>query len=98
MDDTTVGRRALIQGALSAPLATALQVQRRDKGLIKRENDRPGALDWQLSKVRLDRRNGFRSPEIEGYCSHQSIEAGDKLRIMVSMRQPGRFTIDIFRM
>ena len=83
MDDSGIGRRAVIQGALTAPLA-GMQLQRRDATLIQRENRLAGAQDWQLSKVRLDKRNGFRAPDIEGYCSHQSIEAGETLRIMVS--------------
>ena len=97
MDDNTVGRRAIIQAALSSPLA-ALQLQKADSTLIERENKKTGALDWQLTKVRLDKRNGFRAPDIEGYCSHQSIEAGGKLRVMVSMQPAGQFTLEVFRM
>ena len=97
MDDSGIQRRAVIQGALSAPLA-GMQMQRRDAALVQRENRNAGALDWQLSKVRLDKRNGFRAPDIEGYCSHQSIEAGDTLRVMVSAPAPCRFSLDIFRM
>lgn len=61
------------------------------------ENRRPGAADWQLTRVRVDR-EGFRSPWIEGYCSRQSVAAGDTLQIMVSTRPPQRFEIEIFRM
>ena len=76
----------------------AFQGQKADSGLIPRENKKPGALDWQLTKVRLDKRDGFRAPDIEGYCSHQSIEAGETLRVMVSLREAGRFSLEIFRM
>ncbi|MEK7407009.1 MAG: N,N-dimethylformamidase beta subunit family domain-containing protein [Acidobacteriota bacterium] len=86
-------RRQFLAAAAAAPLAG-----RRDPGLIRRENRKPGAPDWQLTKVRLDKRGGARSPWIEGYCSHQSIEAGEKLRIMASANPPGRFRIEIFRM
>ena len=69
----------------------------RDSDLIRRENSRLGARDWQLTRVRLDRRGGFRSPWIEGYCSRQSVKAGDRLDIMVSTDPAERFTIEIFR-
>jgi hypothetical protein len=97
MDEPTVGRRTVIQAALSTPLL-ALQPPKPDAELIRRENGKSGAQDWQLTKVRLDKRNGFRAPDIEGYCSHQSVEAGETLRIMVSAPVACRFTLDIFRM
>ncbi len=68
-----------------------------DPLLIQRENAQPGALDWQLTRVRLDKVGGFRSPWIEGYCSKQSVQAGEALDIMVSTDPPARFTIEIFR-
>ena len=68
-----------------------------DPLLIQRENAQEGALDWQLTRVRLDKVGGFRSPWIEGYCSRQSVQAGEALDIMVSTDPPGRFTIEIFR-
>ena len=66
-----------------------------DPQLVARENARPGALDWQLTRVRHTR---LRSPWIEGYCSHQSVRAGDTLRIMVSVNPPAPFKLEIFRM
>jgi hypothetical protein len=47
--------------------------------------------------VRLDKVGGFRSPWIEGYCSHQSVQAGDTLEIMVSTSPAARFHIELFR-
>ena len=64
--------------------------------LIRDENAKPGALDWQLTRVRLDG-NNFRSPWIEGYCSKQSVLAGETLDIMVSTDPPVPFRIEIFR-
>jgi hypothetical protein len=69
----------------------------RQPSLISDENMKPGALDWQLTRVRLDKANGFRSSDIEGYCSHQSIKAGETLNIMVSTSEPVPFRIEIFR-
>jgi hypothetical protein len=63
---------------------------------IQLENRKPGALDWQLTRVRVDK-SGFRSPWIEGYCSHQSVQAGDVLQIMVSTAPAARFKIEVFR-
>lgn len=83
-----------MQAALAAPLAGAATA---DPGLIARENRRPGALDWQLTKVRVDA-SKFRAPDIEGYCSHQSILAGETLRVMVSLQPAGRFHVEIFRL
>jgi hypothetical protein len=64
--------------------------------LIREENARLGALDWQLTRVRLDNKN-FRSPWIEGYCAKQSVLAGEALQIMVSTDPPAPFRIEIFR-
>jgi hypothetical protein len=61
------------------------------------ENQRAGALDWQLTRVRVDDK-GFRSPWIEGYCSKQSVKAGESIEIMVSTNPPQKFEIEIFRM
>jgi hypothetical protein len=66
------------------------------RGPIAEENARPGAADWQLTRVRPDR-DGFRSPWIEGYCSKQSVKAGETIEIMVSTRPRRSFRIEIFR-
>src|SRR5215470_9696877 len=84
-------RRTVLQGALAAAPAAVL----RDN-VIQVENRKRGA-DWQLTNVRLIK-SGYRSSVMEGYCSHQSIEAGQKLQIMASCDPPGRFQIEIFRM
>jgi hypothetical protein len=69
----------------------------RQSDLIRDENAKPGSSDWQLTRVRLDQAGGFRAPDIEGYCSHQSVAAGETIDIMVSTRQNVDFTIEIFR-
>ena len=65
--------------------------------LIAQENARPGSTDWQLTRVRLDSSTGFRSPSIEGWCSHQSVLAGETLDFFVSTRPTARFKLEIFR-
>lgn len=64
---------------------------------IVAENQLPGSLDWQLTRVRVDK-DGFRSPWIEGYCSKQSVAAGETVDICVSTNPPLPFQIEIFRM
>ena len=65
--------------------------------LIRKENERAGAADWQLTRVRVDK-DGFRSPWIEGYCSKQSVRAGESIDILVSTNPPAKFELEIFRM
>lgn len=64
--------------------------------IIRKENSKPGVVDWQLTRVRVDKDN-FRSPWIEGFCSRQSVLAGETIDIMVSTDPVRRFEIEIFR-
>ena len=109
-DPQELGRRNFLKGSMAASLSATvgslasgpLQAQeaehaKRDPQLIRRENEKPGARDWQLTRVRLDRPGGFRSPWIEGYCSQRSVLAGQPIDILVSTNPPQRFQIEIFR-
>ncbi|GIX03466.1 MAG: hypothetical protein KatS3mg113_0472 [Planctomycetaceae bacterium] len=69
----------------------------RDPDLIRRENRHEGATDWQLTRVALVNESSGRARYIEGYCSRQSVAAGESLDIMVSTNPPARFKIEIFR-
>lgn len=69
----------------------------RDPERIRRENALPGSRDWQLTRVALQSVNGVRGKYIEGYCSKQSVAAGDALDIFVSTDPPARYLIEIFR-
>jgi hypothetical protein len=84
------GSAALVSGPLAAATPAA-------PGLIRAENERPGTRDWMLTKVEVDPATKYRSPAIEGFCSHASIRAGETLSIFVSTRPASRFTIDIYR-
>ncbi|HWQ55416.1 MAG TPA: N,N-dimethylformamidase beta subunit family domain-containing protein [Bryobacteraceae bacterium] len=88
-------RRDLLKAALAAPAAALGRPSKRK--LIESENRKPGTRDWQLTRVRLDKDGGFRSPWIEGYCSRQSVKAGESIDIMVSTDPPCRYQIEIFR-
>ncbi|MEZ6104849.1 MAG: DUF6605 domain-containing protein [Pirellulaceae bacterium] len=70
---------------------------RGDDNPIVVENRNEGSLDWQLTRVRVDN-SQFRSPWIEGYCSRQSVAAGETLDIMVSTNPPMPYRLEIFRM
>ncbi|MGL5097433.1 MAG: N,N-dimethylformamidase beta subunit family domain-containing protein, partial [Planctomycetia bacterium] len=59
---------------------------------------KPGDRDWQTTRVKLDAPLGYRTSKIEGYCSAQSVRAGDELSIMVSTNPAAPFTVEIFRM
>ncbi|MEX1042655.1 MAG: N,N-dimethylformamidase beta subunit family domain-containing protein [Pirellulaceae bacterium] len=101
-----VPRRAFLKGAiastaLSGALAkqqtTVAAPQTTQANLIAQENQRPGADDWQLTRVRVDGA-GFRSPWIEGYCSRQSVAAGESIEVMVSTDPARSFRLELFRM
>lgn len=91
------GRREFIAGiaALSMAGRTASAAEPAPN-LIRDENKKPGSSDWQLTRVRPDK-GGFRSPWIEGYCSKQSVRAGESIDIMVSTAPEREFTIEVFR-
>ena len=69
----------------------------RDSDLIRRENAREGSRDWQLTRVALVNNTSVRAAYIEGYCSKQSIAAGESLDICVSTNPASKFQIEIFR-
>ncbi len=82
--------------AARAFAATATKVT-NESNPIQLENQYPGARDWQLTRVRLDS-GGFRSPWIEGYCSRQSVKAGETIDIYVSTNPARQFQVEFFRM
>lgn len=87
-------------GAAAAlgPAALAGAATRANENLIERENARPGTRDWMLTKTQVDPEAKFRSPWIEGYCSHTSVRAGETIRFHVSTRPASRFTLDVYRL
>ncbi|WP_435010490.1 N,N-dimethylformamidase beta subunit family domain-containing protein [Tundrisphaera lichenicola] len=87
---------AFLPGSVGTRSAKA-SVEEASPGLIRSENLKPGSTDWQLTRVRADA-NLYRTPWIEGYCSKQSVRAGESLDIMISTDPARRFQIEIFRM
>jgi hypothetical protein len=98
-----LGRRGFLQatsGTLAALLLrepSAIAADARAPQLIRDENQREGATDWQLTRVRVDG-DGFRSPWIEGYCSRQSVKAGESLDLFISTAPARKFMLEAFRM
>lgn len=86
----------LVAGAAVSRSAETSGAATRDS-LIARENAQQGADDWQLTRVQLDRTGGMRCPPIEGYCSRQSVSAGESIDIFVSTDPASDFIIEIFR-
>ena len=91
----------LASGALGVLNSCGQSAEKRNA--IQLENAKPGTRDWQLTKTRQlpgkinpNLANG-RSPWIEGYCSANSIRAGEKLQIMVSTNPASPFKLEIFR-
>jgi hypothetical protein len=66
--------------------------------LIADENAKPGTRDWMLTNTRIDPATKYRCPWIEGYCSHTSIRAGEKLSIFVSTNPSSAFTLEVYRL
>src|SRR5262245_10238541 len=104
-------RRQLLKGALAAGTLAGISPEAlaadgpapeakatRSPDLIRSENGKPGTKDWLLTKTGVDPHTKHRCPWIEGYCSHTSIRAGERLSIMVSTNPVSAFTIDIYRL
>ncbi len=84
----------LISGCL---LGLLLGLGARAESPIVAENRREGAKDWQLTRVRLDG-SDYRSPWIEGYCSRQSVQAGETIDVCVSTSPARAFKFELFRL
>ena len=97
-------RRDILKGVAAASLglaAGAHGVSGSDR--IRKENEKPGTRDWMLTntrqlpgKINKILSNG-RCPWIEGYCSMNSVRAGEKLQVMVSTNPASAFKLEIFR-
>lgn len=80
-------------GALSSGAAAA-----KSHSATAKENAKDGTTEWQLTYTKVDPDTRYRCPWIEGYVSHQSIQAGETLSVMVSTNPAEAFTLDIYRM
>ena len=71
-------------------------VENVKNNLVVIENKKEGTTEWQLTRVRPDE-SLQRTPYIEGYCSKQSVKAGERLDIMVSTSPVQSYKLDIYR-
>lgn len=83
-------RRGLLKGAVAGSLALTSSEMDWAHGkpakneLIVQENRLPGTRDWMLGNTRVDPASKYRCPQIEGYCSHTSIRAGETIQFYIS--------------
>ena len=95
-------RRVFLKTSAAAGAAQALRTSEaaspRQSDLIKAENAKPGTTAWQLTRVMPDGGKSYRTSLIEGYCSKQSVKAGEKMDLFVSTKPSAKFKIEIFRM
>jgi N,N-dimethylformamidase beta subunit-like protein len=91
-------KRFLLATCLLAVAPIVASAQSPKRNAIQEENAKPGSTDWQLTRVKLDKgMASFRTSLIEGFCSKQSVQSGDTLKIMVSTAPAAKFKIEIFR-
>ena len=94
-------RRDFLKTSTAAAIASSVRTNAsaalRQPDLIKTENAKVGS-SFQLTRMMPDSAKSFRTSLIEGYCSRQSVKAGEKLDIFVSTKPAATFTIDVFRM
>lgn len=81
---------------LSLPFAPFDSTASKKNNLIVEENKKAGTTAWQLTRVRPDE-DQHRTSFIEGYCSKQSVKAGESIDIMVSTLSNISFRLDIYR-
>ncbi len=92
----TTSAAAFVTSASSSTTAETATASRQPN-LIKAENALAGE-SFQITRMMPDSAKSYRTSLIEGYCSRQSIKAGEKLSIYVSTKPVARFHIEIFRM
>ena len=110
--NSNLSRRDLLKSAAAGGLAFTAGVHvtphaaaaaPTEDNPIRKENAKPGTRDWLLTKTRTlpGKINKIlpdgRSPWIEGYCSANSVRAGETLRVMVSTNPVSDFKLEIFR-
>ena len=103
---SSLDRRDLLKQAAATGIASAFapfslslaEPATRRNDAVRIENEKRGTTDWLLQNTRVDPKTKYRSPWIEGYCSHTSIRPGETLQIMVSTNPPSPYMLDVYRM
>ncbi|MBI1903321.1 MAG: twin-arginine translocation signal domain-containing protein [Planctomycetia bacterium] len=94
------GVAATLGGAIALPgtLGANFVGPQRQSDAIRKENEKRGATDWQLTYARVDPATKYRSPWIEGFVSDASLRAGETLELFVSTRPAAPFRVDFYRL
>jgi len=106
------GRVELLLLGVPLLVALPLTVAAADRSdVIRAENARPGTTDWILRNTQRGPVPPLHAPvdepydagwrrrtQVEGFCSHTSIRAGERLAVHVSADPPAQYRADIYRM
>ncbi|MCA9230370.1 MAG: hypothetical protein KDA57_06950 [Planctomycetales bacterium] len=101
MTSGPIDRRSLLKGTVASSLAlTSMKAVGAPTALsaVEKENLLPGTRDWLLDLTRIDPATKFRSPGIEGFCSHTSLRTGETIQFFVSTNPASALTLDIYRL
>src|SRR5947208_12338226 len=92
-------RRDFLKGTTGLGLTAALcRTAPAASDRIRSENAKPGTTDWMLTNTKVDPATQYRCPWVEGYCSRNSVKAGESIEIKVSTNPASKFTLEIYRM
>jgi hypothetical protein len=100
----SLSRREVLKGVVAAGVGAGIPglsgcvSVSRQRDLIRAENEKGGTTDWLLTKTRVDPKAKYRCPSVEGYCSRNSLRAGETLEIMVSANPASAVSVDIYRL
>src|SRR5438045_1483158 len=89
---------AMAAATVTAGMNPAARPAERRPDLVKGENEKEGTDDWQLTYVKFDGKAKFRQSLVEGYCTHMSVRAGEKVAFCVSTDPASAFAIDLYRL
>jgi hypothetical protein len=89
-------RRDFLSASTAAAALSAASAAPAAPGLIRTENARAGS-GFQLTRMIPDGAKSHRTSRIEGYCSRQSVKAGEKLDFFISTKPASKFILEIFR-
>lgn len=104
MNNHHLDRRAWLKGTVAGSIVMAsgtvraAQPEDGPRQAVWRENQLPGTDEWQLTKTQIDPATRYRSPAVEGYCSHTSLRAGDTLKLFLSANPAAECTVDVYRL
>ena len=89
-------RRDFLSASTAAAALSAASAAPAAPGLIRTENARAGS-GFQLTRMIPDGAKSHRTSRVEGYCSRQSVKAGEKLDFFISTKPASKFILEIFR-